>query len=136
MWYRNSCKTHMYIIPNEMRLENNEFVRYCSDLLDMEAFQKIHNFEYYGFSGISMHAWKPWVNSSHLYDFSIEETDDSVIVSFFRNETYGDFEYSNGYREVKNIISINKDYINNPVDKYIWRFIDHKWEIIKDSQPY
>jgi tetrahydrodipicolinate N-succinyltransferase len=32
MRYRHSYKTHMYIISNKMRLENNEFVRYCSTL--------------------------------------------------------------------------------------------------------
>lgn len=135
MRYRHSYKTHMYIISNKMRLENNEFVRYCSTLTK-ESCRTLDNFDYYSFAGISMHTWKSWVSSSRLYDFSIEETDSLVIVTFFRNEAYGDWEYSNGYRKVENIISINKDYINNPVDKDIRCCIDHKWIIIEENNPY
>ena len=89
------------------------------------------------FSGVGWFTgWNDWVSSGGICDFTIDQTSDVITVTFYRGESYGNFEYGNGHRQYKYTLAIKTGFHGDSFSEEGEELVSMTEVITQDRQPY
>ena len=80
--------------------------------------------------------WKDWCNSSQIYSITVSVCADSYLLTFHHSESFGNFEYADGYRECRYFLRISREYFKDPSHRQIDHYITSDVVVLQERDPH